>query len=96
MLSRLLTPPGHLASLSPAVGSAAERAFIVEPHTSRGYSSEPPANAYLNVVSGGRRDALSLAFHITYWDRLRWKDACSLQAGRDRYGRYPTGKWSHV
>jgi hypothetical protein len=37
-----------------------------------------------------RRDVLALAFHVTYWDRLGWKDPFSLPAATQRqdvYGR---------
>jgi len=36
----------------------------------------------------GRRDVLPLAFHVTYWDRLGWKDPFSLEAATERQDRY--------
>ena len=90
MFSRLVLSLGLIASLVPAVASAAERPVVVELFTSQGCSSCPPANAYLNELSKGRRDVLALAFHVTYWDRLGWKDPFSLVAATDRqavYGR---------
>ncbi len=47
-----------------------------------------PANAFLNELSKNRQDLLPLAFHVTYWDGLGWKDPFSLQAATDRQGRY--------
>src|SRR5580692_9481648 len=87
MLSRLVLSLGLLASLSPVAGFAAERPVVVELFTSQGCSSCPPANAYLNELSRGR-DVLALAFHVTYWDRLGWKDPFSLPAATDRQGVY--------
>ena len=90
MFSRLVLSLGLFAALSPAVANAAERPVVVELFTSQGCSSCPPANAYLNELSRGRRDVLALAFHVTYWDRLGWKDPFSLEAATDRqavYGR---------
>jgi hypothetical protein len=90
MFSRLVLSLGLIAGLSPAVANAAERPVVVELFTSQGCSSCPPANAYLNEMSQGRRDVLALAFHVTYWDRLGWKDPFSLAAATDRqavYGR---------
>ena len=90
MFSRLALSLGLLAGLSPAAGFAAERPVVVELFTSQGCSSCPPANAYLNELSRSRRDVLALAFHVTYWDRLGWKDPFSMAAATDRqsvYGR---------
>jgi hypothetical protein len=90
MFSRLAISFGLIASLSPVASFAAERPVVVELFTSQGCSSCPPANAYLNEMVKQRRDVLALAFHVTYWDRLGWKDPFSLAAATDRqavYGR---------
>jgi len=42
----------------------------------------------LNELSKGRRDVLPLAFHVTYWDNLGWKDPFSLQAATQRQNQY--------
>ncbi|MGJ4947749.1 DUF1223 domain-containing protein [Bradyrhizobium sp. HKCCYLS20291] len=73
-------------SVTPA--AAAERPVVIELFTSQGCSSCPPANAYLNEMVRQRRDVLPLAFHVTYWDRLGWKDPFSLPAATDRQARY--------
>ena len=81
---------GLLFGLFPATASAGERPVVIELFTSQGCSSCPPANAFLNEMSKGRADVLPLAFHVTYWDRLGWKDPFSLEAAtvrQDRYGR---------
>jgi len=88
MLSRLLPSLALIAGLYPVAGFAAERPVVVELYTSQGCSSCPPANAYLNELSKDRRDVLPLAFHVTYWDRLGWKDPYSLQAATDRQDKY--------
>src|SRR5580704_17900316 len=90
MLSRFVMSLGLIAGLSPVAAIAAERPVVVELFTSQGCSSCPPANAYLNELSRDRRDILPLAFHVTYWDRLGWKDPFSLPAATQRqdvYGR---------
>jgi hypothetical protein len=90
MLSRLVLSLGLIASLSPFAANAAERPVVVELFTSQGCSSCPPANAYLNEMVKQRRDVLALAFHVTYWDRLGWKDPFSMEVATDRqavYGR---------
>ena len=88
MLSRLVMSLGLIAGLSPVAAIAAERPVVVELFTSQGCSSCPPANAYLNELSRDRRDVLALAFHVTYWDRLGWKDPFSLPAATQRQDRY--------
>jgi len=82
----------------PAMASAGGRPVVVELFTSQGCSSCPPANAFLNEMSKGRADVLPLAFHVTYWDRLGWKDPFSLDAAtarQDRYGhRFGDGSYT--
>lgn len=90
MLSRFVMSLGLIAGLSPLAALAAERPVVVELFTSQGCSSCPPANAYLRDLSKDRADVLPLAFHVTYWDRLGWKDPFSLEAAtqrQDLYGR---------
>src|SRR5438132_1544027 len=98
MLSRLLVCVGLAAALSPTAAVAAERPVVVELFTSQGCSSCPPANAYLNELSKSRADVLPLAFHVTYWDNLGWKDPFSLGAAtarQDRYGhRFGDGSYT--
>src|SRR3954452_12294539 len=79
---------GLAVGLLPAMASAGERPVVVELFTSQGCSSCPPANAFLNEMSKGRADVLPLAFHVTYWDRLGWKDPFSLEAATARQARY--------
>lgn len=88
MSLRFLIPLGLAACLAPAVAGATERPVVVELFTSQGCSSCPPANAYLNELSQGRRDVLPLAFHVTYWDTLGWKDPFSLAAATERQDQY--------
>ncbi len=74
MLSRASVPFALAFGLAPLATEAADRPVVVELFTSQGCSSCPPANAYLNDLARDRRDVLPLAFHVTYWDRLGWKD----------------------
>jgi hypothetical protein len=74
--------------LAPVLARAADRPVVVELFTSQGCSSCPPANAYLNELARQRADVLALAFHVTYWDRLGWKDPFSLVAATERQDVY--------
>lgn len=66
---------------------AAERPVVVELFTSQGCSSCPPADAYLSELAR-RPDVLPLAFHVTYWNRLGWRDPYSLPASTERQEAY--------
>jgi hypothetical protein len=88
LVMSLVMFPGLIAGLSPVAALAAERPVVVELFTSQGCSSCPPANAYLNELSRDRRDILPLAFHVTYWDRLGWKDPFSLAVATQRQDQY--------
>jgi len=89
MLPRLVLVSLAVAlCLAPALARAADRPVVVELFTSQGCSSCPPANAYLNELARERADVLPLAFHVTYWDRLGWKDPFSLEAATERQDVY--------
>src|SRR6266851_732934 len=88
MPSRLIVSLAFAISLVSASANAAERPVVVELFTSQGCSSCPPANAYLNEMARDRKDVLPLAFHVTYWDRLGWKDPFSLEVATERQDRY--------
>src|SRR6201985_2765111 len=88
MSLRLIAPLAVAAALAPVATVAAERPVVVELFPSQGCSSCPPANAYLNDLVRDRSDVLALAFHVTYWDRLGWKDPFSIEAATERQDRY--------
>ena len=88
MSFRLIAPLALAAALAPVAAVAADRPVVVELFTSQGCSSCPPANAYLNDLVRDRGDVLALAFHVTYWDRLGWKDPFSIEAATERQDHY--------
>src|SRR4029079_4812175 len=63
------------------------RPIVVELFTSQGCSSCPPADALLRELAR-RDDVLALGFHISYWDRLGWKDPLSSEASTERQRAY--------
>lgn len=60
--------------------SADKRISLLELYTSEGCSSCPPAEKWLaNIYQNGftQDTVIPLAFHVTYWDYLGWKDRFS-------------------
>ncbi len=76
-----------LLLVSSAVAHAVPRPAVVELFTSQGCSSCPPAEAYLGQLSK-RPDVIALAFHVTYWDDLGWRDRFALTESVDRQNVY--------
>lgn len=53
--------------------SAQQPLAVVELYTSQGCSSCPPADRWLSSLQT-RPDVLAMAFHVSYWNYLGWKD----------------------
>lgn len=85
MFARFLAAFVLLAALP---GAASARPVVVELFTSEGCSSCPPAEAYLSDLSSRGQEVLPLAFHVTYWNGLGWKDPYSLDAADQRQAAY--------
>ena len=77
-----------LATLS-ATPHADARPIVVELFTSQGCSSCPPADELLTALTR-RGDVLPLAFHVTYWNALGWRDPYSFEAATERQAQYAT------
>ncbi|MEM5367033.1 DUF1223 domain-containing protein [Paraburkholderia azotifigens] len=90
MLTRSLAVigAGAAALLASHAFAAAPRPVVVELFTSQGCSSCPPADRYLSELSDTRSDVLPLAFHVTYWNQLGWKDPFSFDAADARQAQY--------
>jgi hypothetical protein len=90
MLSRLLTVliAGAAALLCAHAFADAQRPVVVELFTSEGCSSCPPADRLLSELSDAGTDVLPLAFHVTYWNQLGWKDPFSFEGADTRQARY--------
>lgn len=68
---------GALAASAQTFNSGPGQVTLLELYTSQGCSSCPPAERYLNTLTG--HDDLwtrlvPLAFHVDYWDYIGWRD----------------------
>jgi hypothetical protein len=68
--------------------ATAQRPVVVELFTSEGCSSCPPADRFLSELSDTRTDVLPLAFHVTYWNQLGWRDPFSFDGADARQAAY--------
>ena len=83
---------GALLSLPAVAGTCAARSgartvTLIELYTSEGCDSCPPADRWLAStfpVGNASPDAIPLAFHVDYWDRLGWKDRFAESAWTER------------
>lgn len=73
--------------------TAPENSFaVIELFTSEGCSSCPAADKLLSEIilksALDEKPVYALAFHVTYWDRLGWKDKYGDRAYSERQGNY--------
>ena len=88
-MPRFILIPLLLLPLTVSAGAAEpSRPIVVELFTSQGCNSCPPADALLRELVQNRPDVLALAFHVTYWNNLGWKDPYSLDAATTRQTSY--------
>jgi hypothetical protein len=83
-----------LAAMLPAAVLAAECSVtsgptttaLIELYTSEGCSSCPPADRWLSsfVNPPGTRRVVPIAFHVSYWDYIGWKDVYAEPRYTDR------------
>jgi hypothetical protein len=79
---------GALFGASAGPAAAADRPVVVELFTSQSCSSCPPAEALLGRLAQEGAEILPLAFHVTYWNHLDWRDPYALPAATARQERY--------
>ncbi len=87
MQRRSLLGAASAAALARPARASSPALVLVELFTSQGCSSCPSADAsFARLV--GRADVLPLAYHVTYWDRLGWRDTLGDPAFTERQRWY--------
>jgi hypothetical protein len=84
-VAALAAPPASGESC--AAKSGPRMAPLVELYTSEGCDSCPPADRWLSSTfpaGSSAANAVALAFHVDYWDRLGWKDRFATAAWTER------------
>lgn len=79
--------------------SGSQQTQLIELYTSEGCSSCPPAERWfteLGQEDGLWTDYVPVAFHVTYWNYLGWRDALSDAAFDQRQRRRAAGARSSV
>ena len=87
MRRRPLLAMAAASMLAPRPGNAAAGTVLAELFTSQGCSSCPSADAAFGRLRD-RPDVIALAFHVTYWDRLGWRDTLGDPAFTERQRWY--------
>jgi hypothetical protein len=87
-LAGLAMAAGVTAASASASAAEPKRLVVLELFTSQGCSSCPPADALLHDLARAHAELLPLAFHVTYWNSLGWRDPYSFDAATDRQRRY--------
>ncbi|WP_421838140.1 DUF1223 domain-containing protein [Novosphingobium sp.] len=82
------------APAAPRVAAAPAAPVLVELYQSEGCSSCPPAEAWLNGIAD-RPNVIPLAFEVTYWDYLGWKDRFASPAYTQRQRDFAARSPSH-
>ncbi|MBW6398704.1 DUF1223 domain-containing protein [Roseomonas sp. HJA6] len=88
MLRRSLFAAAAAPAILSRPAGATDGPVVVELFTSQSCSSCPPADALLGDLAARQPGVLALSFHVTYWDRLGWRDRFSLPEATERQQRY--------
>ncbi|MEO6396206.1 MAG: DUF1223 domain-containing protein [Devosia sp.] len=85
----ILAAAAALLAAAPATGGEIRQQpkAVLELFTSQGCNSCPDADALLISLSQ-RKDLITLAYHVDYWDYIGWKDTFGAAANSERQRDY--------
>lgn len=95
----LLAPAASHAGGACDVRSGAATAALVELYTSEGCSSCPPADRQLSALRrqlDANAVVVPLALHVTYWDRIGWKDIFAQKTFDERQRQLLEGRRNKI
>lgn len=78
--------------------SKEEKVNIIELYTSQGCSSCPPADKWLSKLKTHDKlfkEFIPMAFHVTYWDFIGWKDVFATKQNDSRQRYYANRIWKN-
>lgn len=78
------------------LNSGENKVTLIELYSSQGCSSCPPADEWLSELRDDKRlfkQFIPLAFHVTYWDFLGWKDIFANPLNDARQRNYSQKVW---
>lgn len=78
------------------LNSGEKKVTLIELYSSQGCSSCPPADEWLSELKDDKRlfkQFIPLAFHVTYWDFLGWKDIFANPLNDARQRNYSQKVW---
>lgn len=76
--------------------SGENKVTLIELYTSQGCSSCPPADKWLSQLKSDDKlfkTFIPLAFHVTYWDFIGWKDVFATKLNDNRQRNYSKKVW---
>lgn len=79
------------------ISSGDKKVTLIELYTSQGCSSCPPADKWLSNLKnkdGLFKTFIPLAFHVTYWDFIGWKDVFANHLNDNRQRNYSSKVWN--
>lgn len=74
-----------------------KRVNLIELYTSQGCSSCPPADEWLGKLKNHDKlfkEFIPIAFHVTYWDYIGWKDVFANKLNDNRQRYYSARVWN--
>lgn len=97
LLFILFLVPNLILAQEKVLESGENKVSLIELYTSQGCSSCPPADEWLSSLKEDKnlfKTYIPMAFHVTYWDFIGWKDVFANKLNDNRQRYYSSRVWS--